>query len=472
LEQVTARLESVEKQIASGSFASAPSVGHSSAASGDGDALAAFVGEYDSLVAQFIKPLVDTTSKIGNDELKKQVALVEKAVAAQRDFLVLASKSKKPDQAALEKLYQPTANLLNEVVNVREKARGNKQFNHLSTLSEGIPALNWVLVSPTPGPFVDEARASSEFYSNKLLVEFKKSDPTQIEWVQSWNNFLKELRVYIKKFHTTELTWNPRGGDASSASAAAPAPAPARAAGGPPPPPGPPPALDFTPKSGGGGGGPDASALFAEINKGGAITAGLKKVTKDMKTSNRADKTSVVKADASKPATSTKAAASAKKGPPKIALEGNKWVVENTDNNSNIEIKDTEPKHAVYIYKCDHSVVKINGKVNSIVLDNCKRTGVVFDTAIATFEIVNCTSVEVQVTGKVPNLAIDKSQGVQVILSASSLDSEIVSSKSSEMNVLIPGPTANDDPVELAVPEQYKTVIKNGKLITHTVEHV
>jgi len=193
-----------------------------------------------------------------------------------------------------------------------------------------------------------------------------------------------------------------------------------------------------------------------------------------MKTSNLKDKSSLVKADDAKPKGKTAAGGSApKKGPARIALEGIKWVVEFADNNPNIEISETEPKHAIYIYKTDHSVIKVKGKINSIVLDNCKRTAVVFETAISGFEIVNCTSVEVQVLGAVPNVAIDKSQGVQVILAETSLHTEIVTSKSSEMNIVIPNPAnKNDDPIELPVPEQYKTLIKNGKLSTNTVDHV
>ncbi len=75
--------------------------------------------------------------------------------------------------------------------------------------------------APTPGPFVDEARASSEFYSNKLLVQYRKetSDAAKnhVAWVTAWNTFLKELRVYIKNHHTTGLTWNPQVCIASSA---------------------------------------------------------------------------------------------------------------------------------------------------------------------------------------------------------------------------------------------------------------
>ena len=68
-----------------------------------------------------------------------------------------------------------------------------------------------------------------------------------------------------------------------------------------------------------------------------------------------------------------------------------------------------------------------------------------------------------------PTISIDKCSGVQLYLSKDSLNVEIVASKSSEMNVNIP---KGEDVVEQAMPEQYKTIIQNGKLFTTPVEHV
>jgi len=464
LEAVTARLEQVEKQIASGASAG-PAASSASGAADSGD-VSASVSAYDELINTYIKPFVAATDKVGNAELKSQVALLEKAVNAQREFLATVAGSKKPDSATLMKLVEPTSKLMQEVGGIRDKNRANAQFNHLSTLSEGVNALGWVCVEPTPGPFVNEARGSSEFYSNKLLVEYKKTnDQPQLDWVHHWNSFLKELFTYIKKFHTTGLTWNPRGGDASSFKGAAPAAAtPAAPKGLPPPMPASAPAPAKA-------GGADPSALFAAINKGTGISGGLKKVTKEMKTKNQEGKSSVVPADAAKPAAAPKAAAGAKKGTPKFELQGNKWLVE-WQENTTIDIPQTEVKQTVYVYKCEKVVVKIIGKVNAITVDGCKRTAVVFESAVASCEVVNSISVELQCQGRVPSMAVDKCSGVQLYVSKDGLDVEIVTSKSDSLNVLIPDPAGGPDPVEIAVPEQFKTIISKGKLITNTVEHV
>ncbi len=114
---------------------------------------------------------------------------------------------------------------------------------------------------------------------------------------------------YIKQYHTTGLSWNPRGEAAKAPAASAPAaakpaaaaaaPAAAATAGAPAKPP----------------------QLFAELNKGGAITSGLKKVArsetnKDKKISGKVEDKATT-AVASKPVK-----------PARCELVGNKWTVE------------------------------------------------------------------------------------------------------------------------------------------------
>lgn len=366
---------------------------------------------------------------------------------------------------------------MQEIAALRDKNRANKFFNWLSTLSEGINALGWVAIEPTPGPAVDDARASSEFYSNKILMEFKNKPEGDLQrsWVAAWNDFLKELRQYVKQYHTTGVSWNPNGGDASAASTSS-APPPPSGGGAPPPPMDGPPPVD---KEVRGASAEARAALFSEINKvkerqKGGKTEGLRKVQDHEKTKNQKI-SGVVPATQAKTTTTAakKPATTAASRPPKTALEGNKWVVEFHNENRNIIIDETETRQTVYIYKCENSVIQIKGKVNAITMDSCKKTGLVFENAISSCEIVNSNSVQLQVTGKVPNIAVDKTDGCQIFLSKECLGVEIVTSKISEMNILLPPAKDGDDLIEIPVPEQYLTKIKDGKsLVTTPVSHL
>lgn len=466
LEKVTARLESVEQQLASGG-APAQSSSHSASASSGGDASSPSVQAFDALISQYINPFVDLSGKVGADDVAELAALFQKAVNAQREMLVVASQSKKPSDDVLQKLAKPTADLMQQISAFRDSKRSSKAFNHLSTISEATPALGWVMISPTPGPHVADMRAGSEFYSNRILKDYKGKEQVHVDWVNAINTFLKELQAFIRQHHTTGLTWNPRGGDASSAVTTS---APSRS--GPPPPP--PPTQSNQSTGSSASKGADTGALFASLNKGGDITSGLKKVTNDMKSKNRPEheKSSVVKA--SEPKSTSTGAKNAKENakPPKFSLDGSKWTVEWQNGNRDIVISDVEAKQTLYIYKCTNSTIQVKGKINAITLDSCNRTAVVFESLVSTCDVVNCTSVEVQITGKVPSVSIDKTSGCQLILGKDALDVEIFSSKSSEMNVLIPGATPQDDLVEMAIPEQYKTSVKNGKLVTECNTHV
>ena len=145
------------------------------------------------------------------------------------------------------------------------------------------------------------------------------------------------------------------------------------------------------------------NALLADLNKGEGVTSGLKKVTSDMQTHKnpalRGTSTvpaGAVKSGSPKPAKTFGAPTTANK-PPKFELEGRKWTVEFHKNNPNMEIDNPETNQSVYVYKCEGSTLKVNGKVNNIVVDGCKKVAVVFDNVVSSCEFINCQSVQMQV---------------------------------------------------------------------------
>ena len=60
---------------------------------------------------------------------------------------------------------------------------------------------------------------AAQFYANRVVKDYKEKDPSHVKWVHSFSTFLVELFQYVKKWHTTGLSWNPKGGDALSANA-------------------------------------------------------------------------------------------------------------------------------------------------------------------------------------------------------------------------------------------------------------
>uniref|UniRef100_A0A1B6FWV4 Adenylyl cyclase-associated protein n=2 Tax=Cuerna arida TaxID=1464854 RepID=A0A1B6FWV4_9HEMI len=413
---------------------------------------------FQDIISGPLTSYLTLSSQLGG-EVAAHAKLVSEAFQTQLQYLQLAECRTAPSQAEQGQLLQPTSLKIQAIQELREKNRTSQYFNHLSAISESIPALGWVTISPAPAPYIKEMNDAGQFYTNRVLKDWKQKDQRHVDWVKAWVETLTELQGFVKQHHTTGLVWAKTG--------AAGIPPPPPPGGMPPPPPVLPPldtlSLDNS---------NDRSALFAQINQGEDITKSLKKVTSDMQTHknpNLRTGPAPFKAPVSvgaPAAVPVKAPASNK--PPVFARDGKKWLVEHQRGNKSLVVEGAEMNNVVYMYGCLDSTLTVKGKINSIFLDSCRKSAIVFDSLVSSVEFVNCQSVQMQVLGKVPTISIDKTDGCQIYLSPESMDVEIVSSKSSEMNVMVP--KASGDFAEFPIPEQYKTTVSSKGLSTVVVE--
>ncbi|XP_010263686.1 PREDICTED: cyclase-associated protein 1-like [Nelumbo nucifera] len=424
---------------------------------------------YDDLMANFLGRVSAAAENIGGKVLEV-TKVVEEAFSVQKELLVKAKQCQKPDIAGLAEFLKP----LNEVImkaNALTEGRPDF-FNHLKTAADSLTALAWIAYSgkdcgmSLPIAHVEESWQMAEFYNNKVLVEYKSKDPNHVEWAKALKElYLPGLRDYVKCFCPLGPVWNPTGKMVVSGLASAQSKPSLPNAPAPPP--------AFTSESSGSSSScpkEGMSAVFREINSGKPVTAGLRKVTDDMKTKNRTDRTSIV--GASEKETRTTSLSSSKAGPPKFELQmGRKWVVENQIGNKGLVIDDCDAKQSVYVFGCKDSVLQIKEKVNNITLDKCTKMGIVFTDVVAACEIVNCNGVELQCQGSAPTISVDNTGGCQLYLGKDSLKASITTAKSSEINVLIPGEGPDADWVEHALPHQFVHVFKDGQLVTSPVSH-
>ncbi|KAK5837887.1 hypothetical protein PVK06_006614 [Gossypium arboreum] len=429
---------------------------------------------FEDLMDQFAAKVSGAAEKIGGQVLDVSKLLLE-AFSVEKKLLMEIKQTQKPDMAGLAEFLKP----LNEVimtVNSMAEARGSEFINHFKSAAESLSALAWIAYTgkdcgmSMPIAHVEESWQAAEFYNNKVLVEYKTKDPNHVEWAKALKElYLPGLRGYVKSHYPLGPVWNASGKKVSAAPSKAPP-------SGAPAPPCPPPASHFTsepskasssqPKQG-------MSAVFQELSSGN-VTAGLRKVTDDMKAKNRTDRTGVVstgeKQTSSTPSTTTPTIK--KVAPPKLELQmGRKWAVENHIGNKNLVIDDCDAKQSVYVFGCKDSVLQIQGKVNNITLDKCTKMGVLFKDVVAAFEIVNCNGVEAQCQGSAPTISVDNTSGAQLYLSKDSLEAAITTAKSIDINVLVPGATSDADWAEHPLPQQYIHVYKNGQFETSPVSH-
>ena len=430
---------------------------------GDADAGAAVprsISAFDTYCAQSVNPFVGVCEKLGGDAAKLG-QIIKGAWQEMRAFLLMAATCKKPDQAEMGKLLAGCASKMQEV-GAMSKNR-NEWEKHVKTCSEGIQALSWLCMSPAPMDYIKSMIDGADYWSNSIRKDHKATVPKSdhIVFVETFKSLLEELIPYVKEFHTTGVTWNPKGvatseykvegGAAAPLAAAVPAATVAAAVA---------PAAAAAPAAGA-----TKADLFASLSKEGAITAGLKKVTKDQQTW-RAE----FKSDAPAPVAAAKPKAgpapTKTKGPARMDFQAGakKWVLENqSDASGSVTVTIGEKEETVYIMECIKASIIIVGRCKSIIVDTCKQCNIQFDNAFGTFEVINCQRLQVYCKEGVPSIAIDKTDGCCVHLPASALDTTvIVASKSSEMNVSFPD--ASGEIVEKPIPEQYVHRIKDGNV--------
>lgn len=458
VDSVVARLEAVATRLEQLAAKGGAGAGAHAAAAAGGDEKGPSNAAYDAFYDERVTPFLATCGKM--KELAPVGDLSKRAFEGLRNIIVIASQSKKPSQADFGKLLTP----LVEVLTGAEKLCDNRHshFNHYKAFSEAIICLNWVTVD-LPFPFIKGQLEAADFYLSKILSAAKNAPAGEADVHRSYVKQLKELleglAAYAKANHTTGLTWNPRGGDIKDAKSGGAAPQAAAAAAAPQA------AAADAPKAG-------LGAVFGQLNAGLDITKGLNKVTSDMKAKNQKDKPVLA------PKAEPQAAPKAKKEeepakPASITEKQGTWFIEHYRNDQTVTLKDADQKQAVYIFDCNNSVITIPPKVKSIQVDKCTKTTIVVDSVVSTLNTVNCKSLHLVITGSVPIVAVDKTHGCQVVLNDKSVASapQLVTSNISEVNVLVPGKKAEDDPIELPVPEQFNTVYKNWTLTTTPVSH-
>lgn len=417
------------------------------------------------LVKDSFSQFVQKSQQVG-DVVHEIAVLVQNAVQSHWNIVDLASKVKKPTQEELSNLLKPTGVLISKVEEFKQKHRAHNLFNHLAAIGESIPALGWVAVAPTPAPYVKDMIDAAQFYTNKVLVAYKDKDKLHIEWAQSWLQFLQELHKYIRQVHTTGLVWNPQGGDAKMSSPSCPPPPPPPPAGMMPPPPPPPMASGGMPLIDQDAGAA-RQALLRDLNQGTDITKNLKRVNKE----DRSTLITPMSDRSSRSKTPDARSTPAMNRIPKFEFEGRKWMLEyhNGSTQEQFTINATEMNQSVNIYRCEKIMVIVQGKVNSITMDSCKKVSLVFDDIVSLVEFINCQNIQAQPMAKVPTITIDKTDGIQLFLRKESLDVELVSAKSAEINVCIIDEKTGDYK-EHAIPEQLKTVWANGHFKTDALE--
>ncbi|GKT59029.1 adenylyl cyclase-associated protein [Colletotrichum tofieldiae] len=469
------------------------------------------VEEFDQFIATSVDKYVTISKKLGG-LIADQAAKVLQGFQAQRNFLLITTKAKKPDlngaeMAVYQDLLKPINEALVAVSNIKESNRGSAVFSQLSAVAEGIMVLAWVTVDNRPYKHVEDSLGSAQFFGNRVLKEQKDKDLQQTEWVQAFYQVFRDLTDYVKQHFPNGIPWNPNGQpaqevakslSASAVPSSAPPPPPPPAGGlpPPPPPPGPPPVLEIKEETLGGKGG--LGAVFSELNKGEAVTKGLRKVDRSEMThknpslrasSTVSEREGSVRGKSPAPGKKPKPESMRVKKPPKKVLEGNKWTIvwdpstlswkkltcpfqENFEKEAQpIEI-DASISHSILISKCSNTTIIVRGKANAVTIENSSRLSLIVESLVSTVDVIKSQNFALQVLGAVPAVLMDSIDGAQIYFSEESTGTKIYSSKSSGINLnVISG--EDEDYKEVPLPSQICSYFdeSKGDLVNEIVSH-
>lgn len=346
-----------------------------------------------------------------------------------------------------------------------------------------------------------ESQRSEPHWRRRLIIVGR--DQTHVQWVQTFYRIFKSLTAYVKQHYASGLTWNPEGIDplqaieeVNSAPQQQQPSGPASGGGPPPPPPPPPlPKFDNPPPAPPARNGvstsrstADMGAVFDEISQGEAVTSKLRKVDPSSQThknpalraSSSVPPSGPVRSDSQNsrsggrsPLPGRKPDSMRTKKPPKQELEGNKWLIENYDGNppeGMLEIQ-ASISHSILISRCSKLTIRVVGKANAISLDNCTQCSLVIDSLVSAVDVIRSPRFEMQVLGALPTIMLDGVDGAQIYLGRGSLGTEVFTSKCSGVNINFPEGEEDDEYVERALPEQIKSVIMDGVVVSEIVEH-
>ncbi|KAK0934629.1 suppressor of rasval19 [Friedmanniomyces endolithicus] len=484
------------------------------------------ISDMDELIDTDVKAFVDASKGL-DQALEEQAQSVAKAFADQRRFILVSTKSKKPDMQSPETfsvLLKDLQHDLGSVGDIKDSNRGSPVKEHLAMVAEGTGALQWLLMEGKLADYVAETIGGAQMYGNRVLTKYKEKDQAQVKYVQSYYALLKALAAYVTKHYPRGLTWNNNGTDAfqanrdivndTPATNGTPRGATPQSNGAPPPPPPPLPNFDNVPgasppPSQPAGGAPrtapgDITGVFEQLNRGESVTSGLKKVDKSQMT----HKNPSLRATGFVPAPDTSRSVKSPAGPdvkpkppnmrqnsvaststitpragtptsgrekpaPKKELDGNKWIIENYDSPSEPLEVEVSLTQSLLISKCKNTTIVLKGKANAISIDNSPRLQILVDTLVSSVDVIKSPNFAVQITGKVPTVLLDQVDGGSIYLGRESLGTEVFTSKCSSVNVVLPPLESEEegDSREVPLPEQIRTVIRGGRLVSEIVEH-
>ena len=131
---------------------------------------------FDQLVNTELKNWLELSAIMG-DVIGGQSKAVEQAFAAERQFLVIANKAKKPDDRNFMEFLKELQASIEKTDEFKQTNREEALKDPLSLVADGVGSLGWVSIpegaATTPHDYIKELFGGAQMYGNKVLKEYR-----------------------------------------------------------------------------------------------------------------------------------------------------------------------------------------------------------------------------------------------------------------------------------------------------------
>lgn len=157
---------------------------------------AALLDELARLSGERLPALTSAATALGEPAAKAATLFAAAFKAHDAVVAAAARLPKKPAEAEQGALLAPVSEAIGALTSFKEAQRGPQLIAHVTALAEAAPAMGWLAVEPTPGPYLKEMIGAAQFWTNKILKEWKGKEGGEkhLTFVSALIDLLQDVR--------------------------------------------------------------------------------------------------------------------------------------------------------------------------------------------------------------------------------------------------------------------------------------
>lgn len=131
---------------------------------------------WDELANKELSQWLELSSMLG-EVIEGQSKAVQQAFAAQRQYIFIANKAKKPDDRTIMELLKDLQASMEKTDDFKQQNREGALKDPLTMVADGVGCLGWITINPgssmKPHEHIKELFGGAQMYGNKVLKEYR-----------------------------------------------------------------------------------------------------------------------------------------------------------------------------------------------------------------------------------------------------------------------------------------------------------